>query len=185
MGTPASVSEMRANDVVSERRLQREFLKKHVAAGGTGNGSEGARKRKFLKELKRSRKSKRDVNSEYQDPIEASEDEEVAVEEVFSELAEDEISEVDLIMEDISDEILDLQQSMNGSDSENPFRPEDLRCRIVQDGTDHDRMECTSHVYEFGSSPADWRTSRSFINEQIRRLRAQLFELKVLLEREK
>lgn len=114
-----------------------------------------------------------DVKAAVKDKEEEEED--PLVEEVLSEIAEDEISEVDLIMEDISDEILDLQQSMNGSDADNPFRPEDLRCRIDAS----ERMECTSRIYELGDTPEKWKQSKAYVNEQIRRLRAQLFELKV------
>ena len=49
----------------------------------------------------------------------------------------------------------------------------ELQCQLV-----HERREvnCSSDVY---SSKDAWRSSRSFINDQIRRLRAQLVELKV------
>ena len=92
------------------------------------------------------------------------------VEEVLDDIAREEIVEVDIIMEDISEEIEDLQQSMNGS-SPSTHRPPDLQCRM------NDQMEvnCSSEIY---NSRSDWRHSRSFINEQIRRLRAQLLELK-------
>ena len=71
---------------------------------------------------------------------------------------------------DISSLIL-FQQSMNGS-APSSFHPEDLQCRI----TDSQEINCSSKIY---TSPDNWRTSRTFINEQIRRLRSQLFELKV------
>lgn len=68
-----------------------------------------------------------------------------------------------------------LQQSMNGS-APSSFHPEDLQCRI----TDSQEINCSSEIY---TSPNNWRTSRTFINEQIRRLRSQLFELKVRIHR--
>ena len=60
------------------------------------------------------------------------------VESVLSEIAKDEIDEVDIIMEDITDEIEDLQQSINATDGEGaaagmppPRRPVDLECRMT------------------------------------------------------
>ena len=64
-----------------------------------------------------------------------------------------------------------LQQSMNGS-VPSPFRPPDLKCRLNEE----QEVNCSSQIY---TSRSDWRHSRAFINEQIRRLRAQLYELKV------
>ena len=82
-------------------------------------------------------------------------------------------------MEDITDEIKDLQQSINataaGQDGEGgapPRRPVDLECRV----TDSMRVNCSSTVY---GDRNQWRSSRVVVNEQIRRLRAQLLELKV------
>ncbi len=59
---------------------------------------------------------------------------------------------------------------MNGS-APSSFHPPDLECRL----TEEEEVNCSSRVY---SSRSDWRHSRSFVNEQIRRLRAQLYELK-------
>ena len=59
------------------------------------------------------------------------------VESVLSEIAKDEIDEVDIIMEDITDEIEDLQQSINATAAEGatgnppPRRPVDLECRMT------------------------------------------------------
>ena len=60
------------------------------------------------------------------------------VESVLSEIAKDEIDEVDIIMEDITDEIEDLQQSINATGGEGatagmppPRRPVDLECRMT------------------------------------------------------
>ena len=60
---------------------------------------------------------------------------------------------------------------MNGS-VPSPFRPPDLKCRLNEE----QEVNCSSQIY---TSRSDWRHSRAFINEQIRRLRAQLYELKV------
>ena len=98
------------------------------------------------------------------------------VESVLSEIAKDEIDEVDIIMEDITDEIEDLQQSINvtgeGATGNPPRRPVDLECRM----TDSMQVNCSSTVY---GDRNQWRSSRVAVNEQIRRLRAQLLELKV------
>jgi len=48
----------------------------------------------------------------------------------------------------------------------------ELQCQLL----DEKVVNCSSQVYNNKNA---WRTSRSFINEQIRRLRAQLSELKV------
>ena len=58
------------------------------------------------------------------------------VESVLSEIAKDEIDEVDIIMEDITDEIEDLQQSINATGEgatggPPPRRPVDLECRMT------------------------------------------------------
>merc|ERR1719471_1475853 len=80
-------------------------------------------------------------------------------------------------MEDITDEIEDLQQSINATDEGNeaagmpPRRPVDLECRM----TDSMQVNCSSTVF---GDRNQWRSSRVAVNEQIRRLRAQLLELK-------
>ncbi len=54
-----------------------------------------------------------------------------------------------------------------------PRRPVNLECSV----TDSMEVNCSSTVY---GDRQQWRSSRAFVNEQIRRLRAQLMELKVL-----
>lgn len=70
-----------------------------------------------------------------------------------------------------------LQQSINASSSvssASDSQTTDLQCRIDE----NQEVNCSSHTYK---SRSGWRTSRALVNEQIRRLRAQLFELKVLM----
>ena len=50
----------------------------------------------------------------------------------------------------------------------------ELQCQLVNEKV----VNCSSTVY---SNKDAWRSSRSYINDQIRRLRAQLSELKVIL----
>ena len=50
--------------------------------------------------------------------------------------------------------------------------PNELQCQLL----DEKIVNCSSQVY---SNRDAWRSSRSYINDQIRRLRAQLSELKV------
>lgn len=76
---------------------------------------------------------------------------------VLDSIAASEMDEVDNIMEDITDEILDLQQESNP-------------CSI----SNHE-INCNSTIY---TNKAAWKNSRTFVNEQIRQLRAQLNELK-------
>ena len=54
-----------------------------------------------------------------------------------------------------------------------PRRPVNLECSV----TDSMEVNCSSTVY---GDRQQWRSSRAFVNEQIRRLRAQLMELKVI-----
>ncbi len=60
---------------------------------------------------------------------------------------------------------------MNGS-SPSSFHPPDLHCRL----TNEQKVNCSSHLFKSG---LDLKYSRAVIGEQIRRLRAQLYELKV------
>ena len=175
----------------AEMRLQRDFLKKHTSAGkkkekkggkGSRGGGGGGGRHKFLKSLSNFRSSKllggsrfkREVSDNSTEAVTVTditnEEEDPAADVVLDDLAREEIAEVDVIMEDISDEIRDLQDAMNGS-APSSFHPPDLKCRL----TEADEVDCSSDIY---SSRADWRHSRSFVNEQIRRLRAQLYELK-------
>ena len=80
----------------------------------------------------------------------------------FSFSAADEIDEVDSIMEDITDEIMDLQESMNVSK---------VPCTV----SNTKEVNCNSTIYK---DRLAWRSSRAYVNEQIRRLRSQLHELK-------
>jgi hypothetical protein len=48
-----------------------------------------------------------------------------------------------------------------------------LECSV----TDSMEVNCSSTVYD---NRRQWRSSRTFVNEQIRRLRSQLLELKVM-----
>jgi len=167
LGTPES-------SLATELRAQRAFLRRHTADG---------RKHRFLKSLKggllggaRGRKwnrLRRDLNGTHLvEEEEEGEEVERGAQGVLDVIAEEEIDEIGLVMEDISDEIEDLERSMNGS-APSSHRPPDLKCRVLDD--DVSKVNCSSEIY---SSRSDWRHSRTVINEQIRRLRAQLFELK-------
>ena len=83
------------------------------------------------------------------------------VDDVLKEIAEEGIDEVDIIMEDITDEIHDLQESIDKKSSP---------CSISEN-----QVNCNQTVY---NNKAAWRSTRTHINQQIRRLRSQLFELK-------
>ena len=83
------------------------------------------------------------------------------VDDVLKEIAAEEIDEVDIIMEDINDEINDLQDSIDEKDSP---------CSISQN-----QVNCNETVYV---DKAAWRSTRTIVNQQIRRLRSQLYELK-------
>ena len=94
-----------------EKRLQRRFIKKHLATNGH------RLRHKFIKDIVRddddltesvtnNRRSKRDDSTnESQDPPSPD------VETVLTDLADQDIVEVDIIMDDIYDEIKDLQVS--------------------------------------------------------------------------
>jgi predicted transcriptional regulator len=94
-----------------EKRLQRRFIKKHLATNGH------RLRHKFLKDIVHddvdedtvkslsNRRSKRDDSSTNESQDSASPD----VETVLTDLADQDIVEVDIIMDDIYDEIKDLQ----------------------------------------------------------------------------
>lgn len=177
-----------------ERRLQRQFIARHTA-----NKPARKMRHKFLRELSNSSwrpalKSKRaaadlleksaDLLEKSADFIEKSADlleksadlseksADQLTTDVLKEIAEEEIDEVDIIMEDISEEIHDLQLSIsdNSSTAENGPGSE-FQCQVVNGKG----VNCSSAVY---SDQVAWRSSRTYINEQIRRLRSQLMELK-------
>ena len=83
------------------------------------------------------------------------------VDDVLKEIAAEEIDEVDIIMEDITDEINDLQDSID--EKESP-------CSVSQN-----QVNCNQTVYVDKQA---WRSTRTIVNQQIRRLRSQLYELK-------
>ena len=137
LGTAASQLMMDDDDIRTERRLQRDFLKRHMRknknkAGGEGGGL--GKQHKFLRSLSTFRSSRVSFSGRYKrnvdvddeeeegeapgDDIEVvlveeeeieEEDDEKPVDEVLDDIAQEEITEVDIIMEDISDEIKDLQ----------------------------------------------------------------------------
>jgi len=90
----------------------------------------------------------------------------------LKEIAAEEIDEVDIIMEDITDEIADLQQSITNSSlrSNAGHLGNGAPCFINKK-----QINCNESVY---TDKIAWRTSRAYVNEQIRQLRAQLGELK-------
>eukprot|EP00096_Caligus_rogercresseyi_P001280 TRINITY_DN1204_c1_g2_i1.p1 TRINITY_DN1204_c1_g2~~TRINITY_DN1204_c1_g2_i1.p1 ORF type:complete len:764 (-),score=181.99 TRINITY_DN1204_c1_g2_i1:469-2760(-) len=94
---------------------------------------------------------------------------------ILDEIAEEEIDEVDFIIEDISDDLDHLlQQQMNTTHLSlptSPPTPPPFDCRLNKDK----KVDCSVHVYKDKMS---LKSSRSYINEQIKRYRAQLFELK-------
>ncbi|XP_040583897.1 extracellular sulfatase Sulf-1 [Lepeophtheirus salmonis] len=104
-------------------------------------------------------------------------------EDILEEIAEEEIDEVDFIIEDISDDLDNLlKQQMNATHHERtiggvdtfsttPPPPPPFDCRLNK----NKKVDCSVHVYKDKHS---LRNSRSYINEQIKRYRAQLFELK-------
>jgi len=133
-----------------EKRLQKKFIQKHV--------SRKLRHNKFINS--RSRRSTADgenVND---------------ADHALKEIAAEEIDEVDIIMEDISDEIADLQQSITNSSlrSNGGHLGNGAPCFINKK-----QINCNESVY---TDKIAWRTSRAYVNEQIRQLRAQLGELK-------
>ena len=184
--------------VEDEWRLQKNFLKRHTVPG-----EKKRRGHKFLKSLasglsrKRKRnnhhlgRGKRDLESAVEaveavgddlvedvlavkDKVEDEVLESVVPEQdILGEIAEEEITEVDIIMEDISDEISDLEQSINITQTPVHHRPVELKCRFVDE---ENKVNCSSKIFR---NRDVWSKSRSLINEQIRRLQAQLFELKV------
>ena len=99
-----------------EKRLQRRFIKKHLATNGH------RLRHKFLKDIVRddvdadsvtslsNRRSKRDDSSTNESQDSSSPD----VETVLTDLADQDIVEVDIIMDDIYDEIKDLQVRIFG-----------------------------------------------------------------------
>ena len=79
-----------------EKRLQRRFIKKHLATNGNNLHT-------FNKHSLQNRRFRRDY-SNHNESQESSD-----VETVLTDLADQEIVEVDIIMDDIYDEIRDLQ----------------------------------------------------------------------------
>ena len=152
-------------EVVGEKRRQRDFIKKHTGIKGRGklkkNGNRFLKnlssrpsslqsvdpvisswrrvKHRGYSRAKRTVEPVLDDSDDGDDSSAATVDTEVQlplpVESVLSEIAKDEIDEVDIIMEDITDEIEDLQQSINatgeGATGNPPRRPVDLECRMT------------------------------------------------------
>jgi len=222
----------------SERKLQREFLKKHTSrrqqrklrhrfledayAAATALGLDYDEADYLWHRFKRSpsrwkRETGEEVVSEEVEELEVSSN----VTAVLEEIAKEEIDEVDIIMEDINEEIQDLEQSIvvvqkpNNSSQVAPISStmapssgvfEDASaehgkdhanssgCRVATSasevgagsagslsanlepiaGTSYS-VNCSADVYE---TPSRLEKSKAYVNEQIRRLRSQLFELK-------
>ena len=102
----------------------------------------------------------------------------------LKEIAAEEIDEVDIIMEDINDEIADLQESITNSSLTLSSSTGSLPGGTSGNGNGNGapcsfvnkrQINCNSSVY---TDKIAWRTSRAYVNEQIRQLRAQLGELK-------
>lgn len=190
-----------------ERRMQRAFLKEH-----TRHVDWRGYRPRFLKTVAGKKKFHRNNNRHKREEAAAAAAAATAVEtaassaegSVLRDVAEDELEQVELIMEDISDEISDLEAltearnvssntkaaildpvtvapstaagSPSGDDKSAPqLNNSDgkLNCQIVGQS----RINCSSEVY---SDPATWRLSRDFLEQQIRILRVQLDELKVI-----
>jgi len=144
-----------------EKRLQKKFIEKHV--------SRKLRHNKFI-----NNRSRRSVNDNVNDADHA-----------LKEIAAEEIDEVDIIMEDISDEIKDLQESITNSSltisggdrfgGTNPGGFGGVSSGGAPCFINKKQINCNESVY---TDKIAWRTSRAFVNEQIRQLRAQLGELK-------
>ena len=182
------------NHAPNERRLQREFLKKHTNSAG-GSRQQRKLRHRFLEDafaaaalgvmdyddvwmrFKRSSEVHRYRRSSDNTTTVSN------VTAVLEEIAKEEIDEVDIIMEDINDEILDLEQSIvvvnNSSQSTDPVpdtvEAEDEESSSGCSVSDTMFVNCSSDVYE---TPSRLEKSKTYVNEQIRRLRSQLFELK-------
>lgn len=124
----------------AEKRLQRKFIDRHAS-----------RKLRHNKFVLRSKRDIEDFN-------------------VLESIADEEIDEVDVIMEDLSDEINDLQLSINDT-----MPDEDDYGSMPCSVNEHNEIACDDIVYKDKKS---WRDSRLKVNEQIRQLRAQMNELK-------
>lgn len=197
-----------------ERRMQRAFLKEHTHVDWRGY------RPRFLKTVAGSGRTRPRREAAQSTTTEAAATS--AEGSVLRDVAEDELEQVELIMEDISDEISDLEvnrqhiktffhldilfidvfilglkaltETNNVSISTeaadilpvtvapstagpNPQLNNNgdgkLNCQIVGQS----RINCSSEVY---SDPATWRLSRNFLEQQIRILRVQLDELKVI-----
>ena len=81
-------------------------------------------------------------------------------------------------MEDITDEIADLQQSITNSSISG------IEIETDEEGSEIDQVPCSINKKQINCNQSvytdkiAWRTSRAYVNEQIRRLRSQLGELK-------
>ena len=172
----------------SERQLQKDFLKKHLMTTRqqrrlrhkflnlepdffTHDDDDRAALDHFLDFPSRHKRSADTPPTEQ------------PVTQVLEAIAEEEIDQVDIIMEDISDEISNLEQSIVNSTIHKPSSKDDTEdhdeiafpCEVSK----HSRnVNCSSEIY---NTHKTWRSSKNYINEQIRRLRSQLFELKVNL----
>lgn len=147
-----------------EKRLQKKFIAKHV--------SRKLRHNKFVIN-NRSRRSTTALSDNVNDADHA-----------LKEIAAEEIDEVDIIMEDINDEIADLQESITNSSLTLSSSTGSLPGGTSGNGNGNGapcsfvnkrQINCNSSVY---TDKIAWRTSRAYVNEQIRQLRAQLGELK-------
>ena len=91
-----------------------------------------------------------------------STEESLLVESMMDDMADEEIKEVDLLVEDIAEEIRDLHTLKNSTDA--------TGCKMAAEN-----VICESSVIE---NESEWLNSRSTIKQQINQLRSQLKELK-------
>ena len=91
-----------------------------------------------------------------------STEESLLVESMMDDMADEEIKEVDLLVEDIAEEIRDLNTLKNSTEA--------TGCKMAAEN-----VICESSVIE---NESEWLNSRSTIKQQISQLRSQLKELK-------
>ena len=140
---------------MAEKRMQKKFLKHNLDVKKFRNLQP-----KFLKTVPTSsvlsRRGRSAINGEEE------EDREVLAETVLTDMADDEIQEVDLLVEDIAEEIRDLKNSSESAAAASS-------CRL---GAACDLGPVTAAAED------PWRYSRSSIRQQMDQLRRQLKELK-------
>jgi len=150
-----------------ERKMQRKFLKKHIMGEP---GSLKKMKPRFLMTLPMVGVTRRVRSVSNNEPDMTGS----VVDTVLSDLAHEEIEEVDFLMEDISEEIQDLHALKNVSADVIVAGNSSLElgsCRM--DNGQH--VSCSNEIM---TDKRAWKSSRSHIRQQIQRLRAQLNELK-------